>query len=91
MGRGPRTIAVTQLQRDVPAALKRVRKSRRPLLVTQGGRTAVVLLSLDAYKQSEHERQILRLIAKGEQEIAAGKGYDLKDVLTDAAALLSKT
>jgi len=40
------------------------------------------------YQQAEHERQLLRLLARGEKEIAARKGYDLDMVLAEADALL---
>jgi hypothetical protein len=45
---------------------------------------------VDAYQKGEQEREILRLLALGEREIAVGKGYDLDDVLAEADALLSK-
>ena len=32
----------------------------------------------------EHKREILRLLARGEREIAAGTGYDLDKVLAEA-------
>jgi hypothetical protein len=44
---------------------------------------------VEAYQRSEHELQLLRLIARGEQEIAAGKGFDLDSVLAEADALLA--
>ena len=58
--------------------------------MTHGGKAAAVLLSLDEYKKSEEEREILRLLARGEKEIADGKGYDLDEVLAEADALLSE-
>ena len=91
MAKASNTIPLTQLQHDPSTALKRVRKSKGPLVVTHGGRAAAVLLSLDTYKKGEREREILRLLARGEKEIATGKGYDLDDVLAEADALLSKT
>lgn len=36
---------------------------------------------------SKHERQILRLLARGEREIAKARGYDLEDVLAEAAQI----
>jgi hypothetical protein len=45
---------------------------------------------MDVYQKGEQEREILKLLALGEKEIAIGKGYDLDDVLGDADALLSK-
>ena len=43
---------------------------------------------MEAYERSEHERQLLHLLARGEQEITAGKGFDLDEVLAEADALL---
>ena len=42
------------------------------------------------YEQGEKEREILRLLARGETEIAAGKGYDLDDVMNEADEVLKK-
>jgi prevent-host-death family protein len=90
MAKNPSQIPVSDLKQDASATLKRVRKSKRPLIVTQRGKPAAVLLSVDAYQKGEQERKILKLLALGEREIAVGKGYDLDDVLTEADALLSK-
>ena len=90
MAKNPTKIPISDLKQGASAALKRVRKSKAPLIVTQRGRPAAVLLSVDAYEKGEQERAILKLLALGEKEIAAGKGYDLDDVLAEADALLSK-
>src|SRR2546425_12686064 len=85
----PDIIPVTDLRQDAAAALKRVRASNQPLVITQRGRAAAVLLSVEAYERAEHERQILRLLAQGEREIAGAKGRDLEEVLAEADRLLS--
>ena len=90
MVKNPDTIPVTDLKQDASATLKRVRKSKRPLILTQRGKAAAVLLSVDTYEKGEREREILKLLARGEREIVAGKGYELDDVLAEADALLSK-
>jgi prevent-host-death family protein len=90
MAKNPTRIPVSDLKQDASATLRRVRKSKRPLIVTQRGRPAAVLLSVDVYQKGQQEREILRLLALGEREIAVGKGYDLDDVLAEADALLSK-
>jgi len=90
MPKVPDIIPVTDLRQDAAAALKRVRASNQPLVITQGGRAAAVVLSLEAYERAEHERQLLRLLARGEKEIAAGRGYDLEEVLDEADALLAR-
>jgi hypothetical protein len=45
---------------------------------------------MEAYKHSQHELEILRLLARGEKEIEAGKGYDLDEVLAEADTLLKE-
>ena len=88
MARVPELIPVTDLRQDAAAVLRRVRGRKQPLVITQRGRAAAVLLSVDAYERGEHERQILLLLARGEQEITAGKGDELDSVLAEATALL---
>jgi hypothetical protein len=48
------------------------------------------MMSAKAYERAEHERELLRLLARGEKEIAAGKGYGLDAVLAEADALLAE-
>lgn len=86
----PEVIPVTDLRQDAAAALKKVRSSNQPLVITQRGRATAVMLSIEAFEQGEHERQILRLLARGEREIAAGRGHDLEAVLREADALLAE-
>ena len=89
MRKAPDSIPVTDLRQDAAAALRRVRTSKRPLVITQRGRAAAVMVSLEAYARREYEWQILRLLARGEREIAAGEGYDLASVLAEADRLLA--
>jgi prevent-host-death family protein len=89
MAKLPDIIPITDLRQDAAAALKHLKLSRQPVVITQRGRAAAVLLSMEAYERSEHERQLLHLLARGEQEITAGRGFDLDEVLVEADALLA--
>ena len=84
MARIPELIPVTDLRQDAAAILKRVESSPQPLVITQRGRSAAVMLSVDAYEHGERERELLRLLVRGEQEIAANVGHDLDEVLAEA-------
>ncbi len=90
MAKRPESILVTDLGQDAAAALERVQASQEPLIVTQRGRAAAVLLSVEAYERGERERQLLRLLVRGERDIAAGMGYDLDEVLAEADTLLAE-
>ena len=86
----PDIIPVRDLRQETAAVLKRVQSSGKPVVITQRGRTAAVMLSLDAYERNERERQVLRLLVRGEQEISAGIGHDLDDVLVEADEILAR-
>ena len=88
MARIPVLIPVTDLRQDAAAILKRVESSSQPLVITQRGRSAAVMLSVDAYEHGEQERELLRLLVRGEQEIAANVGHDLDEVLAEAKDLV---
>jgi len=90
MGKLIDIIPVSDLRQDAAKVLKRVRDSREPLVITQRGRAAAVMLSVEAYERSERDKELLRLLAKGEREIEAGEGYDLESILADADALLAE-
>jgi len=85
----PDIVPISDLRQDAAAVLKRIRSSREPLVITQRGRAAAVLVSVEAYERAEQERQILMLLARGEKEIAEGKGYDLDEVLAEADSILA--
>ena len=89
MAKVPAIIPITDLRQDAAAALKHVKSSRQPVVITQRGRATAILLSMEAYERNEHERQLLHLLARGEQEITAGRGFGLDEVLTEADALLA--
>jgi prevent-host-death family protein len=88
MSKLPNMVPVTDLRQDATSILKKATTSRQPIIITQRGRAAAVLVSVEAYEHSQHEREILRLLARGEMEIKAGKGHDLASVLAEADELL---
>jgi prevent-host-death family protein len=90
MAKVPNIIPVTDLRQDAASVLRRVRSSKHPVVITQRGRAAAVLLSTEAYERAEHDLALLRLLARGDKEIAAGKGFDLDAILADADALLAE-
>lgn len=53
MPKVPNIMPITDLRQDAAAALKQVRDSREPIIITQRGRAAAVLLSVEAYERAE--------------------------------------
>ena len=91
MAKVPKIIPISDLRQDAAGVLDRLRRSQEPVVITQRGRAAAVLLSVDTYQQAEEERQILRALARGDREIQAGKGASLDSVLREADKLLDES
>ncbi len=87
MAKTPKIIPVSDLRQKTRDVLKDV-SSGEPVFITQRGRAAAVMVSLKAYEHSQHELDILRLLARGEKEIEAGAGYEFDDVLKEADRFL---
>ena len=90
MSKTPKIIPISDLRQDASGIIKRLAASRAPLFITQRGRAAAVMVSMQEYEHTQHELEILRLLARGEKEIEAGVGFDLEAVLAEADALLTE-
>jgi len=90
MARLPEIVPVSDLRRGAASLLNRIRESRDPIVVTQRGRAAAVLLGVEEFERRERDLEILRLLAQGEKAIAAGVGHSLDDVLAEADELLGR-
>jgi len=89
MGKLLDIIPVSDLRQDAAKILKHLKDSKEPLIITQRGRAAAVMLSVETFERSEHDKELLRLLAKGEREIGIGEGYDLEAVLAEADSILT--
>jgi prevent-host-death family protein len=91
MPSSPKIIPISDLRQNASDVIKGVSKTNQPVFITQRGRAAAVMVSMETYEETQHEMDILRLLAKGEKEIEAGTGYDLDDVLKEADRYLGVT
>ena len=89
MGKLLDIIPVSDLRQNAAKILKHLKDSKEPLIITQRGRAAAVMLSVETFERSEHDKELLRLLAKGEREIGIGEGYDLEAVLAEADLILT--
>jgi prevent-host-death family protein len=86
--RTPKIIPISDLRQKVSDVIRGISSSKQPVFITQRGRAAAVMVSMEAYEEVQHELEILRLLALGEKEIEAGIGYELEEVLKEADRFL---
>jgi len=89
MGKLLNIIPVSDLRQNAAKVLKQLKNLKEPIIITQRGRAAAVIQSVETFEQSEHDKELLRLLAKGEREIEIGDGYNLEAVLGEADLILN--
>ncbi len=90
MARIPAIIPVSDLRHGVAEVLRKINDTKEPIVITQRGRAAAVLLSVGEYEKTMYERDLLLSLVRGEKEIQQGKGFTLDEVMSDADTLLSE-
>jgi len=85
----PAIVPISDLRQDASGIIKRLVATDEPVVITQRGRASAVLVSTGVYERTQHENEILRILAQGDAEIAAGLGSDAEDVMAEARALLA--
>jgi antitoxin YefM len=64
---------VTEFRANTSAMIEQMHSSRRPLVLTQHGRSAAVLLDPEVYEGLVDELELLRSLSISEAQIAAGQ------------------
>ncbi len=85
----PDIVPISELRQHAAGMIKKMKASRKPIFITQRGRAAAVMMSSEAYERTQHELDILRVLARGEVDIDTGVGHDMESVFEEADRLLS--
>ena len=64
---------VSDLRRKAHELVSQTRRSRRPVLITQRGRGAAVLVSVEAWEEQQDRRELLEAILRGERDFEEGR------------------
>ena len=72
---------VTEFRAHTSAVIAQVHSTKRPLILTQHGRSAAVLLDPEVYESLIDEIELLRDLAVSEAQIAAGQVVPQEEVV----------
>jgi prevent-host-death family protein len=84
-------IPVTDFRADLARWIRHIEKTRRPVVLTQQGKAAAVLVSPDVLDEIDEEREVVRKVLRGLTEIRAGKLVADEDVWKDAERTLARS
>lgn len=81
---------ITEFRANTAQFIEQVRETGEPVILTQHGRSAAVLLDVDAYESMMDELALLRDVRMAEAQVAAGKGLSHAAVAKKLRSHLAK-
>jgi antitoxin YefM len=70
--------------------LKEVRESRRPLVLTQHGKSAAVVLDVEQYDALMEELEVIREIKEARAQLARGEGIPHEKAMAELRSRVSR-
>ena len=71
---------ISYLKANAAEVLARLAEHREPLIITQNGEAKAVLQDLASFEETQETLALLKILALGTQEVAAGKVKPVADV-----------
>ena len=70
---------LSEVRANIAAVVEHVQGTRRPVVLTQRGRSAAVLVDVESYEALLEEVELLRDVRAAESEVARGAGVPHAD------------
>ena len=79
---------LSEFRASVATFVEQVQSTQRPLVLTQHGRSAAILLAVDAYEALVERAELAEEVHVAERQIAAGHGISHSRALAQVRATL---
>ncbi|MAF02350.1 MULTISPECIES: type II toxin-antitoxin system Phd/YefM family antitoxin [unclassified Herbaspirillum] len=77
---------ISYLKANAADVLTHLAEQRQPLVITQNGEAKAVLQDLASYEETQETLALLKILALGNQDVAAGKLTPVGDVVAKLRA-----
>jgi prevent-host-death family protein len=72
---------ISYLKANAAEILTRIAEVREPIIITQNGEAKAVLQDLASFEETQQTLALLKVLALGNQQVAAGKTTPVADVV----------
>lgn len=80
---------VTDLENNAADLLRQVNESRRPVVITEGGKARAVVLDVGSYEALRDATSLLKMTAQGEADLQVGRVLPQDQALSSVRSQLS--
>lgn len=81
----PILVPITDMKRQAGKVLDALRRDRTPMVITEHGRAAAVILDMATYETLTRRYEVLKALDEAEQDIAHGRVHSWDEVKADLA------
>ena len=74
--------SISYIKANAAEVLDRLKEDREPMLITQNGEACAVLQDVKTYEDTQETLALLKVLALGQQDIAAGRTSPVADVVS---------
>ena len=76
-------VPLSRFRQESKNYLKRIRVTHEPLILTQNGESAAVVLTPQEYQRLTYQRELFRAIAEGEKDLVEGRTVSHEELFKD--------
>jgi len=73
---------ISYLKANAAEVLTHIAEQRQPLVITQNGEAKAVLQDIASFEETQETLALLKILALGNQDVAAGKVKSVADVVS---------
>ncbi|BDU74016.1 type II toxin-antitoxin system Phd/YefM family antitoxin [Mesoterricola silvestris] len=77
----PKLVPVTDIKRKATEIIEALQQAQEPLLITEHGREAAILMDVATYRMQERKIALLEGIINGQRALAEGRTLSHEDVM----------
>ena len=80
---------LTEFRNHIKDFIKELRTNKKPIILTQHGKSAAVLLDPDKFQELQDQIEFMRKVALGLDDVKNGRLHSFDEVVKDTQSIIS--
>jgi prevent-host-death family protein len=74
---------ISYIKANAAQVLEQLAETQEPIIITQNGEAKAVIQDVRAYEKAEQALALLKILAMANEDIAAGRTHDFREVMAE--------
>ena len=76
-------LSISEVNANAAKLIEQMQITHQPVIITQNGRATAIVQDMQSYEQTQESLALLKIIAQGQADIAAGRVKPLRQAFAD--------